>query len=672
MNHHRNISQPRSYNYNNNYAQKKTVSQNTSIGHTSAKKNHFNSHSKISNISQGKQNSIIDEMSQQSSRTKTKTNQQLPVHLNNLNRKEPKEFKMNSSNLILRNEIPRKNQKRTQLNNNIKNYSNNSSYIKPPISLGKDKIINVDPNQHKAHQCSTSIYNNSLNTNLRNNSPFRDNKNEVENGMISNSMISSSNNNNINNNNNLFNQNSVGSYGSKSMIYTNPTYDNLQMRTKKNNIQFINNNNFNYNDLTKLTYQPQQQQQPQQSSHFNRSSSQITHNNIHVSSMKDNYKYGKRSLDDNLPVSLNDIYTSRNGLINTMNTCYMNTCLQILTHCPTFVKYLFQDEFNGNKLHISPKIEINNEQLITSLLKDIMLKLTKRHYNPETFIDSFIKVHSKTYTRYIQQDTVEFCRTLLEDISKETNKVKNKTQYQELDTKNKSKIELNKEYDLLFRKREDSFVIDTFYIQLSSTFKCDKCGFDSYSFQKILDLPLLIPLEINNPSKPNVSSSYINSSSQSRMVQREISVIDLCKNYFKEESYDWSDKCEGCNSQTKHIKKVQIASLPPVLILSIQRYNYNLTFPYKDNTTVSFKEELLLTDFIDNDLCDSSIANTKYYLFGLMNHKGTMDFGHYYAYVKVGNIWYEYNDCQVSQIKPNFSDRNIYCLFYIKDAQSLL
>ena len=250
-------------------------------------------------------------------------------------------------------------------------------------------------------------------------------------------------------------------------------------------------------------------------------------------------------------------------------------CLQILTHCPTFVKCLFQDEFNGNKLHISPKMEINNEQLITSLLKDIMLKLTKRHCNPEIFIDNFIKVHSKVYTKYIQQDTVEFCRTLLEDISKETNKVKNKTQYQELDTKNKSKIELNKEYDLLFKKREDSFVIDSFYIQLSSTFKCDKCGFDSYSFQKILDLPLLIPLETNIAK---TSTSYVNSSYQSRMVQREISIIDLCKNYFKEESYDWSDKCEGCNSQTKHIKTVQIASLPPVLILSIQRYNHSNVF----------------------------------------------------------------------------------------------
>ena len=54
MNHYnyRNISQPRSYNYNNNYAQKKTVSQNTSSGYTSTKKNYFNSQSKISNISQ--------------------------------------------------------------------------------------------------------------------------------------------------------------------------------------------------------------------------------------------------------------------------------------------------------------------------------------------------------------------------------------------------------------------------------------------------------------------------------------------------------------------------------------------------------------------------------------------------------------------------------------------
>ena len=61
--------------------------------------------------------------------------------------------------------------------------------------------------------------------------------------MISHSMIGNS-------NNNLLNHNSVGSSGSKSTIYSNSTYDKeISMRAKKNNIQFMNNNNYNEKDL---------------------------------------------------------------------------------------------------------------------------------------------------------------------------------------------------------------------------------------------------------------------------------------------------------------------------------------------------------------------------------------------------------------------------------------
>ena len=69
-----------------------------------------------------------------------------------------------------------------------------------------------------------------------------------------------------------------------------------------------------------------------------------------------------------------------------------------------------------------------------------MLKLTQDSFHPKTLINTFLKRDSKQYTHNIQQDTVEFCRTLLEDINKETNKVKNISAYQELNTKNKSNV----------------------------------------------------------------------------------------------------------------------------------------------------------------------------------------------------------------------------------------
>ena len=54
------------------------------------------------------------------------------------------------------------------------------------------------------------------------------------------------------------------------------------------------------------------------------------------------------------------------------------------------------------------------------------------------------------------------------------------------------KIELSKKLHKNFIKDEDSFIIELFYIKL---IKNCLCPFDytSYSFNKFLDLPLLIP-----------------------------------------------------------------------------------------------------------------------------------------------------------------------------------
>ena len=61
-----------------------------------------------------------------------------------------------------------------------------------------------------------------------------------------------------------------------------------------------------------------------------------------------------------------------------------------------------------------------------------------------------------------QHDSIEFLRTLLDDISKELNI--NKNIYKELTTEGKSKVDQNEEYHNFFIGRENSIIIFIFPI----------------------------------------------------------------------------------------------------------------------------------------------------------------------------------------------------------------
>ena len=54
-----------------------------------------------------------------------------------------------------------------------------------------------------------------------------------------------------------------------------------------------------------------------------------------------------------------------------------------------------------------------------------------------------------------------------------------------------SKIEKEKEFHTFFNQREKSIITELFYSQLITTITCP-CGYISYTFMKILDIPLLL------------------------------------------------------------------------------------------------------------------------------------------------------------------------------------
>ena len=341
----------------------------------------------------------------------------------------------------------------------------------------------------------------------------------------------------------------------------------------------------------------------------------------------------------NLNIDKSDIQkiiTSEIGFRNLGNTCFMNTCLQNLIHTEYFIQMLF-----SKSNLISDKTPIS--QKFTELCKEF-ISTSSSAISPDDFKREFGHKHSM-FSGYRQQDTQEFCRFLLEDMNSELNEVKHPAPYKELSTLDKTKEQCDKEFDELFRKRENSLIMDVFYAQLINIFKCT-CNFETYSFQKILDFPLLL------------------------QKNKSISIEELLNEYFEGESIEFGTKCEKCGKKTVHEKQVKISQPPNVLILSLQRINERTGT--KNDCQVSFPDELDLSKYIENECWKENKA--KYTLYGIGNHSGSLNFGHYYAYIKIKlnsineGKWYEYNDSIVSpHTYSTNSSSTAYVLFYKKN-----
>jgi ubiquitin C-terminal hydrolase len=341
---------------------------------------------------------------------------------------------------------------------------------------------------------------------------------------------------------------------------------------------------------------------------------------------------------------ISKITKSLTGFNNLGATCYMNSALQNIIHCKIFIEKIinFKNSNNSSIKSITNSFLSICSSLIDNKNKDTHKYLSYATYSlssisPSNFKSNFCLKH-KDYMRG-QHDSIEFLRTLLDDMSKEININQNISAYKELTTEGKSKDEQNKEYHNFFISRENSLIIDIFYNQIINIFTCS-CKFESYSFQKLLDIPLLLP---NKKFKTDLSS--------------------LIKEYFKEEEIEWGTKCENCQKPgLKHFKKIKFSILNEIVIFSLQRFDPFLSM--KNNLRVSFDEIIDLKDYCDIDLYKE---NTKYRLCGTINHIGNINYGHYYTYIRIDDIWYEFNDSIVKKIiNMDYDNSSVCVLFYEK------
>lgn len=326
------------------------------------------------------------------------------------------------------------------------------------------------------------------------------------------------------------------------------------------------------------------------------------------------------------------------GLANIGNTCYLNSCMQLLSHT-----YELSDFLDNNKRQLNN--DINSKIYIEWNNLRKMMWSENCTIAPYGFVKAIQEVaNNKEYsifTGFDQNDVSEFLLFIIdclhESLKREVDMKINGT------IKNNKDILASKCYDMMknMYKKEYSEIINIFYGISVTQIK-------DYISDEVLSAspePFSI-LSLSIPTK------------------KECTIFN-CLDYYTQnelltEENQWFN--ESTNEKQDANKNLTFWSLPNILIIELKRYT-------NGNTKLN---NLVTTPLIDIDfskyVSGYNSENCIYDLFGTGNHSGNTYGGHYTANIKNANgNWYKFNDTFVNPISENsVINGHTYCLFYRK------
>jgi ubiquitin carboxyl-terminal hydrolase 8 len=330
------------------------------------------------------------------------------------------------------------------------------------------------------------------------------------------------------------------------------------------------------------------------------------------------------------------------GLSNLGNTCFVNSCMQVLSHTYELNEFLNAENFKKklkNKPDSALLLEWDNlRQLLWS---------NNCIVSPGKFIKTIQKLAEikdmELFTGYSQNDLPEFLLFVIDcfhnSLSREIKMTISGAAENETDTIALKCFEMVKN----MYSKEYSEIWNLFYaVHVSEICKLETGERIKITPEPYFMIDLPIPENNKNPT-----------------------LIDCFEHYVEGESLEGENA--WFNDETKekiNIKKrIQFWSFPNILTIDFKRFNSR-----------NQKNQILISFPLDNlDLSKYVIGYKKnsyiYELYGVCNHSGGVLGGHYTAYVKNANgKWYHFNDTSVSEIAlvDSIISPKAYCLFYRK------
>jgi ubiquitin carboxyl-terminal hydrolase 8 len=330
------------------------------------------------------------------------------------------------------------------------------------------------------------------------------------------------------------------------------------------------------------------------------------------------------------------------GIDNLGNTCFLNSCLQVLNHTYELNEIL-------NMKHKITKIDIPDSSILHEWndLRGVMWS-GNGIVSPNKFVHNVHEIaklkNKEIFTGWTQNDMPEFLLFMIDcmhnSYSRSINMKINGRKENHID---EMAIQC---YDMLktIYSKEYSEIMDLFYgIYMSEIISKD--GTKQLAIKPehyfILDLPIFY----GDTLAKNIHDCF-DMYSKSEIMEGENA---------------WFNEKTGQKEDIK--KQIVFWNFPKILVISLKRFSPDGT--QKLNTMIDFPFDLDLSAYVKG----YNASSFQYELYGICNHMGGVMGGHYTAFAKhADNTWIHFNDNSVEAVDDakKIITPLAYCLFYRK------
>uniref|UniRef100_A0AAG5CT35 Ubiquitin carboxyl-terminal hydrolase n=1 Tax=Anopheles atroparvus TaxID=41427 RepID=A0AAG5CT35_ANOAO len=329
------------------------------------------------------------------------------------------------------------------------------------------------------------------------------------------------------------------------------------------------------------------------------------------------------------------------GLKNLGNTCYMNSILQCLSNT-YFLNEFFHD--SSYKMHLNRNNKTQGK--IGEELAAVIKALWTGQYKciASKNLRYVVGQYERQFGGIEQQDSHEFLTILMDWLHSDlqTIQMQISTSIDKLPPSEKAWVE--------HFKGKRSYISELFYGQIKSTVKCTRCQNESATYETFSNLSLELPQDFNICNLDNCLDMY----------------------FHGEKVRGWY--CPECKSNQDAIKKLAISRLPSILVVHFKRFYADpdaiATVYRKKQTLVKFPlSELNMSPYLARTEVNRNkrLTTYRYHLYGVSNHYGSMESGHYTAFClnNVHQKWFKFDDYNVSSIDASDVQASAaYILFY--------